>query len=223
MAMLQTLTTAELEDKSIDIVITLPSGWLVQEDVEDTFKLEKRITLYFLKPSQSPSQSLSPSASASVTASLTPSPSNPCPLGKIFVNGVCVGTGIISVTATWTVEGDGDIHVQTPNNSHIYYGLKTDPTGGYLDVDDTEGTGPENIYWPIGTHPSGGTYHVCFDAFSPSIVNATYTIVIKISGKSDIVVTGTPVHHVDGSGSSDCEPSNPIFVTSFNYIGAFVF
>jgi hypothetical protein len=56
-----------------------------------------------------------------------------------------IGSGPISVTLTWGDQPDVDLHVFEPNYSHVYY---ANPQGlsGFLDVDDTNGYGPEHYY-----------------------------------------------------------------------------
>jgi len=226
---------SSLAEPQIEIVILLPSGWLIEEPVGDSFVHRREITLHILKPSQSsstspsPSESPTPSVSESTTPSTSPSATPSlsitpsftlelcgCPEGKRCVKGTCVGVGIISVTAIWTIEGDGDLQVNTPNDYFINYSnRKENATGGFLDVDDQEGTGPENIYWPVGTTPSAGTYHVCFNAYDYAVIGDTYTIVIKIVGKPDKLITGIAVQAFNAE--TPCTPSSEVYVTSFTY------
>jgi len=53
--------------------------------------------------------------------------------------------GIITLTLSWGQNPDVDLHVLEPLGIHIYY---SSPQGqfGYLDVDDTDGWGPEHYY-----------------------------------------------------------------------------
>jgi uncharacterized protein YfaP (DUF2135 family) len=87
-----------------------------------------------------------------------------CPPHQACVNNVCVGTGSFGISLTWSRPGDGDIYVTTPSQKLIYFknrgpGPLTDD--GFLDVDNRNGTGPENVFWN-STAPAG-TYHICFD------------------------------------------------------------
>ena len=49
---------------------------------------------------------------------------------------------------------DIDLHVKEPKGDHLYFGHRNGRQGGQLDVDNTWGYGPENIYWLV---PSGAT------------------------------------------------------------------
>jgi uncharacterized protein YfaP (DUF2135 family) len=55
------------------------------------------------------------------------------------------GQGTITVTMTWGSNPDVDLHTYEPTGSHVYYGRRTGDFG-YLDVDDTDGLGPEHYY-----------------------------------------------------------------------------
>ena len=65
------------------------------------------------------------------------------------------GSGDVQVTVRWTGGPDVDLHVIDPNGEEIYYQHKKSASGGELDVDDTTGTGPENIFWPPHAAPLG--------------------------------------------------------------------
>ena len=66
-----------------------------------------------------------------------------------------LGGGDVQVTLTWNTPTDQDLHVIDPSNTRIYFNNRTSPTGGTLDFDDTDGFGPENIFWATGTAPAG--------------------------------------------------------------------
>ena len=92
-----------------------------------------------------------------------------------------VGSGSITVTLTWNLGGknDIDLHVFEPNNRHVYFSDKTG-SSGYLDVDNTDGFGPEHYYTDcnklqVGEYLVGVNYFK--DHSSPSRpVTATVTI-----------------------------------------------
>ena len=70
-----------------------------------------------------------------------------------------VNTGELHVCLIWNDIADLDIHVETPNKEHIYYGKKEASCGGWLDVDMNRCESEvslepiENIFW--AKSPSG--------------------------------------------------------------------
>ncbi len=65
------------------------------------------------------------------------------------IRGVEVKVGDPQFTLLWDTDADLDLHVIEPGGKEIYW---EDPKGkeglgGELDVDNTKGFGPENIYW----------------------------------------------------------------------------
>jgi len=90
-----------------------------------------------------------------------------------------LGGGDVQVTLTWNTPTDQDLHVIDPNNTRIYFSNPTSPTGGTLDFDDTDGFGPENIFWPTGQAPAG-PYKVQVVYFS-GIGATVVTVVIQRS------------------------------------------
>lgn len=78
---------------------------------------------------------------------------------------ISVGTGDLQVSLSWDTTADIDLYVTEPSGNTIYFGNRANSsTGGQLDVDDTNGYGPENIFWDNGA-PSG-TYLIEVDHFS---------------------------------------------------------
>lgn len=53
--------------------------------------------------------------------------------------------GAITVTLTWGVEPDVDLHAFEPNDYHVYY-EQLQGESGFLDVDDVTSYGPEHYY-----------------------------------------------------------------------------
>jgi hypothetical protein len=74
--------------------------------------------------------------------------------GGEVIRGVKVKVGDPQLTLIWDTKSvDIDLHVLEPQGDHIYFGHRNGKQGGELDVDNTWGYGPENIYWLV---PSGG-------------------------------------------------------------------
>ena len=68
------------------------------------------------------------------------------------VNGVAVKVGDPQFTLIWdSNKTDIDLHVMEPGGSHLFWEEKRGSQGGELDVDNTQGFGPENVYWGGGT------------------------------------------------------------------------
>lgn len=96
-------------------------------------------------------------------------------------------SGVLQATLTWNTDADLDLYIEEPGpeSALIYYasdyvteyGGDLSPAGGLLDVDDTDGYGPENIFYTSA--PSiAGTYKIWVDHFSgtsPSVYTLTIT------------------------------------------------
>ena len=65
------------------------------------------------------------------------------------------GYGDIQITLAWDNTADLDLHVVDPNGEEIYWSHAYSSSGGYLDYDNIEGYGPENVFWEDGQAPSG--------------------------------------------------------------------
>lgn len=88
--------------------------------------------------------------------------------------------GVIHVAMNWNTDGtDIDLWVTDPNGERIWYSNPTSNSGGYLDRDDLNGFGPENIYWMSGA--PDGTYQVSVDYYSCGGSCPPTTVVVKIS------------------------------------------
>ncbi|MGE3274850.1 MAG: hypothetical protein AB7O67_07045 [Vicinamibacterales bacterium] len=73
---------------------------------------------------------------------------------RVVVVGVTLGSGALQVTLTWNTEADMDLHCIEPDRNHVYYAHKQG-TSSVLDVDDTNGYGPENIFVRQGQAMAG--------------------------------------------------------------------
>ena len=74
--------------------------------------------------------------------------------GVETIRGVKIKVGDPQFTLIWDAKSvDIDLHVMEPQGDHLYFGHRNGKQGGELDVDNTWGYGPENIYWLV---PSGG-------------------------------------------------------------------
>lgn len=91
------------------------------------------------------------------------------------------GSGDVQVTLTWDNTSDLDLWVTDPSGEKIYYANSTSASGGELDFDDTDGFGPENIYWPLGEAPAGEYF--CQVHYYSGTGTANYTVRIQAFGQ----------------------------------------
>ncbi len=76
--------------------------------------------------------------------------------GGELVRGVTVKVGDPQFTLIWDKDGvDLDLHVVEPSGKEIYWEEPKGAQGGELDVDNTKGFGPENIYWLVESDVPG--------------------------------------------------------------------
>ena len=115
-----------------------------------------------------------------------------------------VGTGDVQVTLAWDAESDVDLHVVGPGGDEIFYGRRSSPSGGELDLDsnagcDIDSVRNENITWPVGRAPRG-VYTVRVNYWSSCGVPQTnYTLRIN-NGGSVQIFTGTLTGPGTGGG-----------------------
>ncbi len=88
--------------------------------------------------------------------------------------------GVIHIGLSWDTTSDIDLHVTDPRGETIWYNHESSNSGGYLDRDDINGFGPENIYWMDGG--PDGTYKVQVDYYGPSNGPSTKYVVKIING-----------------------------------------
>lgn len=89
---------------------------------------------------------------------------------RVLEAGGLHGNVDIRFSLIWQSFNDLDLHVQTPNGEHIYFGSKRSSCGGELDVDRNAGGREtrkpvENTRWKKGTAPKG-TYTVWVENFA---------------------------------------------------------
>jgi hypothetical protein len=77
--------------------------------------------------------------------------------GEELVRGVAVKVGDPQFTLIWDTDADLDLHVIEPGGKEIYWEEQKGKKGGELDVDNTKGFGPENIYWLVESDGPGST------------------------------------------------------------------
>ena len=65
------------------------------------------------------------------------------------------GSGNVQATLVWNNGNDIDLWMIDPQREAIGFKNKRSRSGGQLDVDDTNGLGPENIFWLPGRAPFG--------------------------------------------------------------------
>jgi hypothetical protein len=90
------------------------------------------------------------------------------------------GAGEVQITLTWNNSADLDLWVTGPDNYRIFYGARLSPTGGRIDVDDIDGYGPENVYWPTSRAPAG-RYSVQVSHFSGASP-ADFRVLVQSAG-----------------------------------------
>jgi hypothetical protein len=94
------------------------------------------------------------------SASVNPLGESEPPVSPPTTGEVTLRTGEVRITLTWDNATDVDLHVTDPFGEEIFTGLvfggnPSSASGGQLDVDDTDGFGPENIFWPENGAPTG--------------------------------------------------------------------
>ena len=76
--------------------------------------------------------------------------------GGEVIKGVTVKVGDPQFTLIWNTDGvDLDLHVIEPGGKEIYWEEPKGKQGGELDVDNTKGFGPENVYWLVESDGPG--------------------------------------------------------------------
>ncbi len=152
------------------------------------------------------------SSSETTTEPPTEEPTQPVDLDTLTIR--CTdegaGTGTITVSLLWGTHDDLDLHMDTPDGSHIYYGDKT-AGGGTLDVDmnansyNLQDSPIENIYFPT---PAVGHYKVSLRDYCDrtSQCQTHYLVRVIINGEEHVYEGD-----IDGSGTE-------IVIMEFDYV-----
>lgn len=130
----------------------------------------------------------------------------------------------LGITIIWSRPGDGDIVVTTPNNNNIYWdnkGPSASTDGGFLDLDDEVGTGPESIYWPNdGPDPPNGDYSVCFQSYNFTLpISAQNPVSARATVRlpSGATLQGTKTFTSPTPLTNQCTSSSAGFIGTFTY------
>jgi uncharacterized protein YfaP (DUF2135 family) len=139
------------------------------------------------------------------------------------IQGVCVGIGYLSFTLVWSRPGDGDIVVATPDNKIIYFqntGPSVNTSQGQLDVDNKNGTGPENVFWSNSSIPPLGIYYVCFSQYNfTSVASVTnpITATVTIERLTNTPLTFTKTFTSLYRNYTVCDSTSDNLLGSFTY------
>ncbi|WP_152051000.1 YfaP family protein [Tautonia marina] len=121
--------------------------------------------------------------------------------GLETIQGVEVKVGDPQFTLIWESAADLDLHVIEPGGSHIYWAQRQGKNAGELDVDDTDGFGPENIYWldpdadggeKIKGQGPSGVYHWYVHYYGPpggfggKVVPTRWKVRVKHAGEVSV-------------------------------------
>ena len=91
-----------------------------------------------------------------------------------------LGTGKLQISLSWDAETDQDLYVKTPGREVISFLDYRSSCGGFLDRDDTDGFGPENIYWEDDA--PNGSYTISVDDYENSPRMNSFIITINGMG-----------------------------------------
>lgn len=95
---------------------------------------------------------------------------------NVCVNVLRLGTGGLQISLSWGTESDQDLYVTTPTGEVISY-QNSSADGGELDRDDTDGYGPENIFWE--SDAPNGTYSVSVNDYSGTSYSNPFYVTIN--------------------------------------------
>jgi hypothetical protein len=139
-----------------------------------------------------------------------------CGANQACAAGVCLGSGQLRFTSTWSRNGDIDVWVTTPSGKSIGWtnqGANANTDMGKQDRDDTSGTGPENIYWE--STPPTGTYHVCVatNYINPNAANPV-TVRVEVARPSAESVIEERTYSTSVGFGGACNEANPTYMFS---------
>jgi hypothetical protein len=105
--------------------------------------------------------------------------------------------GVITVTLTWGAQPDVDLHVFEPDGSHVFY-QQLNGGSGHLDVDDTDGYGPEHYYVSCDMVRTG-VYHVGVNYYRGQ---SPETATVQISAGGSVRTFEVPLSVARGSAGN---------------------
>ena len=113
--------------------------------------------------------------------------------------------GEVLITLTWNTDNtDIDLHIFDPVGNHAYYGNQDGIPGAMIDVDDTDGFGPEIFTY---ASPIDGEYRVAVNAYDINCdpcINTVATLTITVGGTQ--VFTGSYTFTSDDSNDTNGSP-----------------
>lgn len=117
----------------------------------------------------------------------------------------------IKIVLSWDTENtDIDLHVFDPLGNHAFYNDKEGIPGAYIDVDDTDGYGPEIFSY---LSPVPGAYRVAIDAYDISYngVDMPTTASLEITVGGSIIFSGSYLFTESDGNESEGNPegTNP--------------
>lgn len=113
-------------------------------------------------------------------AQIQPDPTRWTEPTQIDVRATPTGSGDFQVTLVWDSTADMDLHIFEPSGIEIAWDSPASPKG-FLDVDDVDGFGPENVFYEDGH--DAGNYRIEVHHFSGA-VPTSYTVTITENGST---------------------------------------
>jgi hypothetical protein len=112
-----------------------------------------------------------------------------CIPGSVCFNEFCVGEGDLRISLAFTANSDFDLHVLTPGDEEIFYGIRS-AGGGELDVDQCitdcgTGSHAENVVFETAAPGAYQAWVVNYDG------RAAGTFTIEVAGAVNRTFTGS--------------------------------